>query len=39
LKWLHLCESQPAMKKPRAKQRGTSNRFEVFRVSMLARAV
>jgi hypothetical protein len=35
LKWLHVFESQPAMKKPRAKQRGTSNKFEVFRVSDL----
>src|SRR6185503_7945057 len=31
LKCLHLLE---AMKKSRAKQRGTSNRFEVFRVSL-----
>ena len=32
-KRLHFFTAKPAMKKPRAKQRGTSNRFEVFRVS------
>ena len=43
LKWLHLFNCgrlvPAAMKKPRAKQRGTSNRFEVFRVLIGARAV